>query len=63
MWILRYYRYHSLQEYEGDTKEECLNFGVNGEEEGELSMHELVSPDGEVVMNKKQLFDHWLNQP
>ena len=62
MWILRYYRYKVLEEHEADTKEEALRFGVYGSEYGELYMHELVDPQGNVVMDSEQLGVYWSEQ-
>ncbi|GGP16267.1 hypothetical protein GCM10011346_47560 [Oceanobacillus neutriphilus] len=59
MWKLVYYRYSIREEYEADSKEDALSFGVYQSEMGELAMYELIDPDGNVVMNHKDLFNYW----
>ncbi len=59
MWKLRYYRYGTLEEYEDETKEDVLSFGVWQSEDGQLSMFELVNPNGEVVMSAEELKNYW----
>lgn len=61
MWTLEYYQYRFLKEYVAATKEDALNFGVRGEEEGRLSMNRLISPSGDVVMKKAQLSEYFRN--
>lgn len=60
MWILKYYRYYSEYEYEADTKEEALRFGCNGEDNGELSMYQLIDPDGNIVKDKDALSNYYI---
>lgn len=61
MWKLRYYRHYSLEEYTANTKDEAISFGVVGEDNGDLSMYELISPEGEIVMDSKQLGEYYEN--
>jgi len=60
MWVLKYYRYYREYEYEADTKEEALRFGVDGEDYGALSMHSLIDPDGNVAMDGDALSDYYI---
>lgn len=62
MWMLRYYRYFALEEYEAESKEEVLSVACYGEEDGQFSVHEILSPDGEVFMDKEQFRKYWFSQ-
>ncbi|WP_157349604.1 hypothetical protein [Bacillus sp. EE-W1] len=60
-WILEYYRYHCEYQYEADSKEEALRYGCLREDEGEISMHRLLDPDGNVEMDKQELSHYYVH--
>nr|WP_017154536.1 hypothetical protein [Bacillus bingmayongensis] len=60
-WILEYHRYGFEYQYEADSKEEALRVGCMREDEGEISMHRLLDPDGNVVMEKKELSHYYVH--
>ena len=60
-WILEYYRYGCKDEYEADSKEEALRFGCHQEDEGNLSMYRLLDPDGNEVMDSKELSHYYVH--
>lgn len=63
MWKLRFYRYFALEDYEVESKEEALSAARYGEEYGEFSVYEILSPDGKVFMDRKQFEEYWRSQP
>lgn len=60
-WILEYYRYRCKYQYEADSKEEALRVGCMREDDGEISMHRLLDPDGNVVMENKELSHYYVH--
>ena len=61
LWELKYYRYGALKKYEDETKAGALSFGVWQSEEGQLSMYELIDPNGKIAMNREELKQYWFN--
>lgn len=54
-WVARYWRYGVDREQECESLESAVSFLIWGEENGDLSMTEVVDPDGVVAMTKEQL--------
>lgn len=60
-WILEYDRYGLPYQYKSESKEGALNYGCYREDACEISMYQLLDPDGNVVMNKKELSHYYIH--
>jgi hypothetical protein len=56
-WTAVYWRYHHKYTEECDSLQEAIDFLEAGEDYGSLSSESILGPNGEVVLNKGELFD------
>lgn len=62
MWTIKYVIDNQTYVYgrEAETREEALTLGCKLEDIGDITMHSLVDPSGNVIMDYKDLRMHYI---